>query len=145
MKKQLAQISDKKLEQLAKDPRNIVYKYGDRDPLPKEEIIPCSEVRSKVERLYQRYKDERQAFLDKRLVLNEKRYKYIKRKILQDPEWKRFDYTHPLIFDRVIDPKTTDQEIQSIYFMIDLKENGGNAETLRKHIMDTYAKPVDSK
>lgn len=53
------------------------------------------------------------------------KWNYIKTKILQVPEWKRFDHTphhtHPLIFHRVLNPETTDKEIEALQFMIFLK------------------------
>jgi len=143
--KSYAKISDEKLKVLAKDPKNLVYHWKDREKLSENEIVPLAEVKDKVARLYALFTELRQAFVKKNISIRRKQWDYIKSKIKSDPEWKRFSFTHPLIYDRIVNPETTEKEVQAIMFMINLREkqNTGSIsdgkERLAKHVMDQFS------
>jgi hypothetical protein len=149
--KQQVQLTDEALDELAKNPNNIVYKWVDSQPLPETEIVPLEEVKSKITRLYEQYTVERQSFITKRIPIDKKRWEYIKSKILKNIEWKRFEFTHPLIFNRILHPETTEEDIKALHFMLFLKEqekNGniqqGKGKTmLAQYIMDTFSVTQD--
>jgi len=121
-------FTDEHLNTLSQDPQNLVYRYNSRDELPEEEIVPVEEVLSKVKRLYAEYCAKRNVYIQQNKAVKKKDWLRMKEELLCDPEWKRFDYTHPLIFDRVISPDTTEKEIKHIVFLIILKmrTNAGN-------------------
>ena len=137
-----ASLTEKQLEKLSKDPKNVVYKWGERDRLPNEEVVCLDEVASKITRLYDAYCDFRQQFVQRRVPIRNHHYRRIQARLLQDEEWARFNHTHPLIFDRIVHPETTQKEIDALLFMVRLKQQNDTPEgyqQLGKHIMQQFA------
>ena len=138
-------LNTDQLTELAKDPQNIVYHFKDRAPLPQSEVVPIHEVRDKITRLYTRYKMERRLFIERKKIIKRKQWNYIKAKILKDPEWARFNVTHPIILDRVLHPETTDREIKTLMFMIFLREKQDageitdGLESLKEYVFSEFA------
>lgn len=119
--KKMMSLSEDHLKELAKDPKNLVYHFKDREKLPAEEVVPLNRMKGKIERLYALYCAERKKFIDKNRPVTKKRWNCIKTKILQVEEWKQLDHTHPLIVDRILNPETTEKEIEALQFMVFLK------------------------
>lgn len=142
--KKFVPLSDAKLEELAQDPRNLVYKFKEREKLPDSEVVPVDEVDAKIDNLYALYCQYRKMFIDKKVHVTKKRWTAIKTKILQVPEWKKFDHTHPLIVDRVLHPATTGKEIKALKFMIFLKQKQqtgeitDGVEALHEYVLKTF-------
>jgi len=148
--KNIIPLSDAKLEELAKDPQNLVYRFKEREQLPEAEVVPLDNVDDKIDRLYALYCAYRKRVIDKKVPMTKKRWNAIKTRILQTPEWKQFDHTHPLIFDRVMHPETTSKEIQVLKFMIFLKkkqkagEITDGLEVLHDHVLETFGQAPEA-
>ena len=112
-------LSKEKLEQLSKDPNNIVMDYKKREPLPRNQIVPMSEVKSHVYNLRLEYNKIRTTLPTP--TIDYQTNDLIRKKLRQNQRWKRFDYTHPTIFDMVTNPKTTEKDINNLYTFIQLK------------------------
>ena len=138
------ELNDEQLNKLSRDKKNVVYHWKDRDPLPRSQVLSLVEIEDKVTRLYALFSKLRVETIQKQGVMGPKRWKYIKDYILKQEEWKSFDYTHPLIFDRIVNLETTDKEIQSIMIMISLKaqqdagEISDGKKLLTQHLLQTY-------
>ena len=63
------------------------------------------------------------------------------RKTMQH-EFETFSHTHPLIFDRIVNPETTSAHIDTLIYMVHLRRreptNEGRAK-LAKHVVDKFA------
>ncbi|MGB1272127.1 MAG: hypothetical protein ACPG5T_08640, partial [Endozoicomonas sp.] len=136
-----------RLAELSKDPANLVYHYADREPLPEEDIVPVDQVRDKIERLFQVLQEFRRQFSEKGVAMQEKHWKRIKAKIMSNPEWKSFSFTHPLIYDRIVNPETTEKEIEALMFMIFLhsrKDKVPNGkEVLAEYLLTNFSMTPD--
>jgi hypothetical protein len=141
----MVDMNNEKLTELARDPANLVYRWGDREALPENEILSLDVVRDKVNRLFVIYTELRMRFINKRICIKQKQWNYIKKVIEKDPEWQSFSYTHSLIFDRVIHPETTEKEIKALMYMIFLKaqEKTGDVingqEVLKQYLWDQFS------
>ena len=134
--------SEQDLAAIATDPDNLVYQYKGKDRLPESDIVALVDVKDKVQRLYGTYSDLRRRCIAKKRTLTHPIYMAIKRRLLQDPEWKALDATHPLIFDRIVHPKTTQKEIDVLLVMISLKtarDTPAGAEQFRQHVLDQFS------
>ena len=47
-----SRIAEDKLDDLAEDPNNIVYKYSEREPLAPEHVVPIETVRGSIKTLW---------------------------------------------------------------------------------------------
>lgn len=136
-------LSDAHLDELSKDPRNLVYKYVDREPLPDSEIVPVDDVKDKITRLYSELTSFRQRFIDRGVPIQQRHWKRIVARINKNEEWARFSFTHPLIFDRIVHPETTEKEITALMFMMflyarrDTVPNG--KEVLAEYLMTNFS------
>ena len=134
---ELHKLSDEKLRSLAEDPTNIVYRYED-GAIPLR-VLSLPEVKDNIQRLWERFKD-----LKAGRTISQKQCRRIRTK-LETEGWASFSATHPLIFDRVVDPKTGEPEIKALLYMIflkDLQAQGAIAngpERLQQYILDTFA------
>jgi len=139
MNRKIVELTDNNLAKLAEDKRNIVYRFGDRDRLPDDEVVPVEQVRDNILQLYKEYCQERMLYIDSKRAVTRPRWEAIKKKLLAKPKWQRFDHTHPLIVDRVLHLETGPKEIKALMFMIFLKENGGDLETLKEYIFREFS------
>jgi len=136
---EIKKIADEKLQELADDPANIVYKYEDGDA--PATVMPLPEVKTNILQLWDDFKKMKGG---RKLSYSEVRK--VRRKLEKSNEkWKSFSKTHPLIFDRVVDHRTGEAEIKALLYMIFLKDmqNKGQitngAEQLQSYIFDTFA------
>ena len=146
-KSSIVKLTPERLEELSRDPRNLVYRHGDRERLAPEQVVPTDIVLDRINRLFALVEDHRRRFRERKLPITELRWKYIKQEALKVPEWKAFSDTHPTTFDRVMHPKTTPKEIEALRFMIFLfdKEKRGEIpagkgkEVLQTYILKTFS------
>uniref|UniRef100_A0A6C0BR74 Uncharacterized protein n=1 Tax=viral metagenome TaxID=1070528 RepID=A0A6C0BR74_9ZZZZ len=138
MNRKIVELDEAKLKKLAEDKKNIVYRFGERERLPADQIVPLPQVRDKIIRLYQEYCAARKTYIDQKRMITRQRWERIRYELLQKPEWKRFDYTHPLIVDRVLHPETTPKEIKALMFMIWWKSQSGDLETFKEYIFREF-------
>lgn len=138
--REVRQLSEAELRNLADDQKNVVYHFKERERLPQSEILPLDEVKSKVLRLYAEYEAERKVYIDAKRAIRRSDWERIVRKLKNKPEWQRFDYTHPLIVDRILNPETTRKEIKALLFMIWWKEKDGDLETFKEYIFKEFAR-----
>ena len=134
--------SEQELATIAADPNNLVYQYKGKDRLPESDRVALVDVKDKVQRLYGVYSELRQRFIAKKGMVTQPIYMAIKRRLLQDPEWKALDTTHPLIFDRIVHPETTQKEIDVLLVMISLKttrDTPAGAEQFRQHVLEQFS------
>ena len=115
---EIQKFSPEQLEKLANNPQNTVYEYKERQPLPQSKIVPLVLVRDKIIRL-------RLAYLNERKTQNAETYTYqdntnIRKKLCTTLEWKRFDFTHPLIFDMVTGMNTSKSDMEFLLTMLRL-------------------------
>lgn len=144
MNRKILELSDRKLKKIARDKRNIVYKYGEREALPAAEIVPLDNVRDKVKRLYTDYCRERKIYIDQKRAITHEIWVSIKEKLLMETEWKQFDHTHPLIVDRILHPSTTPKDIKAIIFMIWLKaQPNADMEILKQYIFNEFSMTLE--
>ena len=139
-----SRIAEDKLDDLAEDPNNIVYKYAEREPLAPEHVVPIETVRGSIKTLW----DEVQLV---RLKLNSSESKtlqlkklvwWLKKKSPNAKRWESFYMTHPLIFDRCVALDTTEKEIEALYYMIELKSKENTAQgrnKLQEYILKTFS------
>jgi hypothetical protein len=138
------EFTEHQLRTLAMDKTNLVYHWKDRDVLPAHHVVSVGAVADKVRRLYSLLTTLRQETIAQQRAMGPKRWQYIKRHILSIDEWRQFDYTHPLIFDRVVSLETTDLEIDGLAYMMQLKESEmageitNGKELLTKHLLRTF-------
>ena len=142
----LQDLTEEHLEELAKDPKNVVYHWKDQHArLSPDDVVSIDVVRDRVKRLFELYSELRKTMLSRRDHIGEREWKNIHHRILQDAEWKRFSETHPLIFDRVVHPETTEKEVKAVLFMIFLKEQerlgkcDNPQEVLSEYIVGKFA------
>lgn len=140
--REVRQLSEPELRRLADDKSNVVYHFKDRERLPQSEIVPLDEVKSKVLRLYAEYQAERKRFIDAKQAILRPDWERIVQTLKNKPEWQRFDYTHPLIVDRILHPETTRKEIKALLFMIWWKERDGDMETFKEYIFKEFSRPA---
>jgi hypothetical protein len=134
---EIQKIADQKLQSLANDPNNIVYKYEDGE-VP-ENVMPLPDVKDNIMALWKRFKEVKAG-----KTLSYRQCRGIRRS-LEDEGWASFSKTHPLIFDRVVDHRTGEPEIKALLYMIFLKsmhdkgdiENG--QEQLQSYIFEKFA------
>lgn len=106
MKQRLEQLQNAKLEELAQDPRNIVYRYTDRPALAQP--VPLDIVAKNVDDLWSicKHMSCKHAAKRRQLVCE------------MEPRFLKFSETHPSIFDRVVHPDTTEDMIQLLREMM---------------------------
>ena len=141
LKKRLEKFSQAQLEKLTENDKNVVYEYKERKPLPKAQIVPLQLVHDKVKRLRHLYLQERA--MTQGTEFNYHENNLVKNKLRLTNEWKRFDYTHPLIFDLVTGLNTTDEDMQLLVDMIRLKFNP-NKNKKHAHKLITKARKKSS-
>lgn len=137
----LAELEEKQLDELARDPRNIVYKYKSSPRLPDDQVVPVDVVKQNVRDLYQS------------ITVLRKRYPtatqmQFRKFVLRQTRWKRFESTHPLFFQWVMASDTTQTQIDSVMFMISIHkdfkqgklDNDLAKQILSSHIVEKYAK-----
>lgn len=131
-------MTEEQAIELAKNPQNIVYHYADREPLPK--AVPLDKVNLSVIKCWEKYKDLRREVIAAHGSVTQASYKKIHKKL--SIEFANFSFTHPLIFDRIVHPETTQKQIDTILWMIEIKreEPGDSGRVkLAKHVMDKFA------
>jgi catabolite regulation protein CreA len=136
---EIQKIEDEKLQRLADDPNNIVYRF--EDVSVQHQILPLSEVKDNIMELWKEFKE----------IKGEKTLSYSQvRKIRitlenKNKKWKKFSNSHPLIFDRVVDHRTGEEEIKALLYMIFLRsiqdkgEIANGAEQLQSYIFDKFS------
>jgi len=141
MNQHLEQVEESKLQDLADDPRNIVYHWKSSDPLTPEEVVPLDRVASMIRRLFEEYDTKRKKIISKNIHFTDKVCGKLKSHLMKNPEWKRFDQTHPNIVNRVIATETTEKDIVALEAMIALKKkvlNGNLADMEGKKKLEDY-------
>jgi hypothetical protein len=140
-----SRIAEDKLDELAKDTNNIVYKYVDREHLAPADVVPLDTVKQCITTLWKETQLVRLKINPKdSLSLQQKKLVWwLKKKSPHAKQWESFDMTHPLIFDRCVAQDTTEKEIEALYYMIELncKENN-TAESKNKfeqYILKTFS------
>ena len=131
-------MTDEKIAALAEDPRNQVYRYVSRERLP--QAVPLDEVEQLVTDCWRRFSDLRGAALAKNPVMSKKSFVRIRDTMNQ--EFKNFSFTHPLIFDRIVNPESTQVHVDTLLYMINLRRNDpteAGRTRLAKKVMDTFA------
>ena len=135
----IQKIEEEKLQQLAADPDNIVYKYEDT-PTPAT-ILSLDTVKENIEQLWQEFLQ-----MKGNRVLTFSDCRQFRSKLEStNPKWAAFSKSHPLIFDRVVDHRTGEAEIKALLHMIRLRErqNDGEisdgAEKLHSYILKKFA------
>jgi hypothetical protein len=131
-------LTDEKIAALAEDPRNQVYRYVSRERLP--QAVPLDDVQQLVTNCWQRFNELRTAALAKNPVMSKKAF--VRIRDTMNHEFKSFSYTHPLIFDRIVNPETTPVHIETLLYMINLRRNDpteAGRTQLAKRVMDTFA------
>ena len=117
----IKQFSDEQLEELAKDPNNIVYREKEGRALPPEEILPVDTVRKNLDVV-------RKLFVEFETTegkdMSAKRCSEMgKRHILKKhPELKKFTQTHARIFAIATKKNLEKKEEETLYFMFTLFE-----------------------
>ena len=136
---EIQKIADEKLDRLADDPDNIVYRYTDQ-AVP-DVVMPLMEVKDHIVQLWALFKDT-----VKGRELTYAQIRQLRRNICRKyPKWNKFSASHPLVFDRVVDHRTDEPEIRALLYMIFLKDmqNKGDiqdgAQQLQSYIFDTFA------
>ena len=131
-------LTDEKVKLLAEDPRNKVYRYVSRDPLP--EPVPLDTVEQLIKNCWTRFSELRVEALSRNPVMTEQAFVRIRKTMQQ--EFKTFSNTHPLIFDRIVNPESTPDHIDTLIYMVHLRRqdptNEGRAK-LAKHVVDKFA------
>lgn len=136
---EIHKITDEKLEQLANDPKNIVYRYTDQKaPVT---ITSLPEVKNSVLELWAKFKEIRN---DRTLTYKQARNIRVNL-CKHDIKWRNFSASHPLIFDRVVDHRTGEKEIEALLYMICLKESEQSGKSqkakqqLQAYLMSKFA------
>lgn len=143
-------ITDQKLDDLAKDPKNLVYKYKDRDPLPPDQIPALEDVKDRIHQLWGEVMVVRGEKLHceegPMSSLQERKLKWwLFTKSPNKAQWTRFSETHPLIFDRCVGRETTEKEILALMYMIFLKKKQQDGaltdgpEQLQEYLWKTFS------
>jgi hypothetical protein len=122
-----------------------VFKFGDRQALAKDKIVPFAVVEKNITDLWEEVKHTREISRCKSGKDHEGK---LRRWLVSEghPErtrWIAFDETHPLIFDRCIDKDTTDKEITALLHMLHLQETGRPPEDLKAYIWENFSVPED--
>jgi hypothetical protein len=139
-----SRIGEDKLEELAEDPNNIIYKYADREPLAPADVVPIETVRECIKKLWEEIqlvrlkinRNESTTLQQKKLVW------WLKTKSPNAKQWGSFYTTHPLIFDRCVALDTTEKEIEALYYMIELKCKNNTVQGRNKfqeYILNTFS------
>ena len=129
---EMQKITDAKLDELAEDPNNIVYKYMDL-PAP-DVVMSLPQVKEHILDLWKQFKE-----MKKNKTLTYGQVRKIRIKLCrQFPIWKSFSASHPLIFDRIVDHRTGEEEINALLYMISIKEkqNSGKIQNGLEHIKE---------
>lgn len=140
--KNTAMLSQDQLKDLSKDPKNIVVHFKEREKLKDSEIVPVDQVTEKIKNLYAFLTELRNGYISKNQQITKKRWNIIKKKILAQEEWKNFDYTHPLIFDRIVNPETTRKEIDALLKMTEMKQKNDTEDGMKNfhdYILKTFS------
>ena len=136
---EIQKLEDKKLEQLAANPDNIVYRYQDTEE--PTVVLPLETVKRNIHELWEEFKELRGERL---LTISDVR-KIRTRLESTNAKWAAFSKSHPLIFDRVVDHRTGEPEIKALLHMIRLKHDQeagkikDGAEKLHSYIMKKFA------
>lgn len=117
---QARQFSKAQVEQLCRDPNNIVMDYKTPKPLPQHKIVPIIDVRNRVNEIRKNYIMMCNMVPTK--PIDFKTNELIRQKIRHTPKWSSFDKTHPTIFDMITNPKTKDSDIQNLFQLMDLHQ-----------------------
>lgn len=131
-------LTDERVAALAEDPRNKVYRYVSREPLA--QAVPLDDVQRLVTSCWQRFSELRTAALAKNQVMSKKAF--VRIRDTMNEEFKDFSFTHPLIFDRIVNPESTQVHVDTLLFMINLRRNDPTEEgraKLAKRVIDTFA------
>ncbi len=143
------EISDAKLEELAKNPDNLVLKYKDRKRLPVDQILPLAAVRQCITDLWtavESFKTE-ELQLAAHGTMNTEQACRLHALLIKSGTWTSFSKTHPLIFDRCVNKDTTNKEITALLYMIFLKQQeesgliNDGAHQLQNYVLHTFASP----
>jgi len=144
-------LTDAKLDQLAKDPLNIVYKFKGPDRLDATKVIPISTIRVLIPELWCEFKLVKTTKLGYELrakmsPVNERKARWwLLTKSPNKTKWGCFNETHPLIFDRCTQKDTTMTEIDTMLRMIDIREQEDRGEIddgkriFQNYVVETFA------
>jgi hypothetical protein len=132
---EIQNLEEQKLQLLANDPKNLVYRYVDREKV--KEILPIPIVKQNIQELWK----ECQQLKTKNAAMS-------RQKICSDNvRWQNFSQTHPDIFDRVTHPDTKNEQILALYRMIELFEKEKQGKTrdgkqeFQNYLFDTFSMP----
>lgn len=128
---------EERLKLLAQDPKNKVLYYAPREKLADSEIVPLDQVQDKIQRLFAEYKQKK----GKQGLIKKKAWYKIRVALLENPEWKEFDRTHPTIVDQVLAPNVSKKEIDTLLIMIEMKKSGKSIAEFEQIVIDKFAMP----
>jgi hypothetical protein len=133
----LRELEETKLQELADDPRNLVYRFVPRPKL--DQVVPLSTVRTQIRSLWRRCK-----------LLSEPNAAKRRQILCEENEcFKALSVTHPLVFDRVTHPNTKQKDIDTLFHMCDIRKqelDGKVSNGLQKfqdYIVATYGLPEE--
>lgn len=133
--RRVKKYSPEQLETLAANKQNTVYEYQERTPLPKQQVVPVALVYDKIKRLraaYLRLRHHRQHGMSMEYTYQHN--SEIKRQLCKTLEWKRFDFTHPCIFDTVTGFNTTTDDMTLLIGMIRMRSR--KPHSTPQHVVD---------
>lgn len=134
MEMKIENLEEQKLQLLADDPTNLVYRYVDREPV--KEVVPITIVKQNIKDLWMEAKQ-----------LKTKDAKMRRQIVCKNDRWHRFSETHPDIFDRVIHPDTQQEQIGALEKMIEFfeQEQNGQMQNAKQHfenyLINTHGVP----
>jgi hypothetical protein len=145
----IKEFSENKINSLAENPDNIVYKYVDREPLKPQDILQLETVQDYIKELWLEVQmvrtDKLKCTTDLNSLQAKKLVWWLKTKSQHAKRWILFSDTHPLIFDRCVARNTTNEEIKALLYMIYLKKQENNHQIqngqqhLQEYLMNTFA------
>jgi hypothetical protein len=132
---QVKRLHEEKLRELAADPKNIVYRYVDRERL--QEQVPLEIVEQNIKDLWK-----------VSCQLTETNAAKRRQDVCEISErWLKFSETHPTFFDRIVHPDTTHQQIEAMLMMINMhRRTHGSQEgkqEFEKHLWNAFSVPED--
>ena len=109
----LQELTDEKLDELAKDPNNHVMRCVRSAPLPKP--VSLDTVERNVRKCWRRYCELRGDKHELTLV------EFNSIKAILDDEFKRFELTHPTFYSQIVKLDVTQQHIDTMLYIINMK------------------------
>jgi hypothetical protein len=122
------QMTPEKLAELSKDRNNHVMECVTRPPLKK--CVPLDEVEASVKKLWDRVRELRAAKPNPTPQDSSDMYQQVAK------EFKTFKYTHPTFYTQIMNPKATQENIDTMLYIIQVRREGsfGGEEKIKERL-----------